>query len=110
MTKRKYNTKKKTLNEADDEMEPAYNKNSERQYNKQVFTAAEANDDSLNPDNIEAFDETKSPASDFEQIGQKTKSEQELSMKALDLSLDVVKLLANYDVNTVFKVAALIQR
>lgn len=40
----KYNSKKK-VNEADDnEIEPAYNKNAERQYNKKVFNAAEVND------------------------------------------------------------------
>lgn len=105
----KYNSKKK-VNEADDnEIEPAYNKNAERQYNKKVFNAAEVNDQDFE-DTIESFDEAGSPVSDFETIGTKTKTEQELSMKALDLSLDVVKLLAGYDVDTVFKVAALIQR
>ena len=104
----KYNSKKK-VNEADTDIEPAYNKNAERQYNKKVFNAAEANDQDFE-DTIEAFDEGSSPAADFETIGTKTKSEQELSMKALDLSLDVVKLLSGYNVDTIFKVAALIQR
>ena len=105
----KYNSKKK-VNEADDnEIEPAYNKNAERQYNKKVFNAAEVNDQDFE-DTIESFDEAGSPVSGFETIGTKTKTEQELSMKALDLSLDVVKLLAGYAVDTVFKVAALIQR
>ena len=110
MTK-KYTTKKKKLNEADDlDVEPAYNKEGERQYNKNVFNAAEANDADLDPDNIEIFDEETAPATQLTTMGTKTKSEQDLSIKALDMSLDVVKLLAGYKVETVFKVAALLQR
>ncbi len=105
----RFNTKKKVNEAEDNEIEPAYNKNGERQYNKKVFNAAETNDSDLE-DTIKTFDEDSSPASKMDTIGTKTKSEQELSMKALDLSLDVVKLLSGYNVDTVFKVAALIQR
>lgn len=110
MTNKKFTNKKK-LNEADDlDVEPAYNKEGERQYNKNVFNAAEPTDADLDPDNIEVFDEETAPATQLTSMGTKTKSEQDLSIKALDMSLDVVKLLAGYKVETVFKVAALLQR
>lgn len=103
---KKYDSKKR-VNEDGNEIEPAYNKNSERQYNKRVFNAAEASDRDIE-DTVESFDEAESPVSGLDTFGTKTKSEQELSMKALDLALDVVKLLSGYTVETVFKVAALI--
>lgn len=105
MSKNKIKSRK--IYEADEEMTPAYNKEATRQYNQRKFNAADADSADFDPEDIESFDETQSPAANMH-IGAKTKSEQELSIKALDLSLDVVKLLSGYDLETVFKTAALI--
>ena len=77
---------------------------------KKEEKSAEPTDADLNPDNIEVFDEQTAPVTKLTSMGTKTKSEQDLSIKALDMSLDVVKLLSGYKVETVFKVAALLQR
>ncbi len=86
-------------------MEPKYNKDGERQYNNQKLDAAKP--DTEIPD-IEEFNEGSSPVSNELSGTVKTKEEQELSMKAIELSLDIIKLTTAYKLDDIFRTSAMV--
>ncbi len=86
-------------------MEPKYNKENQRQYNNKTLDAATPQD--FAPD-VDAFTEDVSPAVPQNEIGGRTKEQQDLCLKSIDLALDIVKLTADYTTESVFKCAAMV--
>lgn len=85
-------------------MDAKYNKDNQRQYNNQTLDAATPHD--FSPE-IDSFTEEVSPAGNVD-TGMRTKEEQDLCLKSIDLALDIVKLTANYDEHVVFRTAAMV--
>ena len=87
-------------------MDAKYNKDNQRQYNNKTLDAATPQD--FSPE-IDTFTEEVSPAAGAEQpTGARTKEEQDLCLKSIDLALDIVKLTSNYDEHVVFRTAAMV--
>jgi hypothetical protein len=86
-------------------MDAKYNKENKRQYNGETLDAARPQD--FSPES-ESFTEEISPAVPQNEIGGRTKEQQDLCLKSIDLALDIVKLTAQYTQETVFKTAAMV--
>ena len=91
-------------------MDAKYNKDNQRQYNNKTLDAATPQD--FSPE-IDSFTEEVSPAAETDEtqtagVGTRTKEEQDLCLKSIDLALDIVKLTSNYDEHVVFRTAAMV--
>ena len=89
-------------------MDAKYNKDNQRQYNNKTLDAATPQD--FSPE-VDSFIEDISPAAGTDEtqpVGTRTKEEQDLCLKSIDLALDIVKLTSNYDEHVVFRTAAMV--